>query len=159
MVRARSLSNNRSLWSRTIFIPGRSCIFVSTMGISDLLQLWQHDLGRLFTAAKLQYDCTSHRVSKSSKGDDNLHYIDGLFRCGVHAILPIGRAFAFAPKVTKHDASLTFERSERVFDRGTARLDTLNDRRPQEFCRSSGILYDSRTIPGTNRRFPIVVHT
>ena len=73
--------------------------------LHSLLQLWQHDLGRLFTAAKLKYDCTSQYVSMSSKGDDNLHYIDGLFRCGVYAILPIGSAFAFTPKVTKHNAS------------------------------------------------------
>jgi hypothetical protein len=57
----------------------------------------------LFTATNLQHNCTLQRVSKSSKGDDNLHYLGGLFRCGVHAILPIGLAFAFAPKVTKHD--------------------------------------------------------
>jgi hypothetical protein len=65
-----------------------------------LLQLWQHDARCLFTAANLQHNCTLQRVSKSSKGDDNLNYLDGLFRCGVHAILPIGLAYAFAPKVT-----------------------------------------------------------
>ena len=122
----------------------------------SLLQLMQHDAGQLFTATNLSMTAPCSVSASLAKAMISSTISMALSRVGSMQCFSLGLCLHLPRKlqnmmsVPKIWAMFTSENN-----RATASLDTLIDWRHQEFCRSSGISCNSRTISGTNRRAPL----